>query len=424
MLSGQILHYPVPVLINWGAPESENAYVQHLAKIETILNYLDKLEQTKTAHDDDLILVLDAWDAWLQLPSEVLIKRYFEVVGDADARSKGLYGRDARHTILFGPDKICWPIDFSRPACWAVPQVPLEEGAFGPPSSRDEANMPRWLNSGTIMGPLSDMQDMFRATLEQVTKHYSTDSDQFYFANVWGYQEYARLAHDPSRLQSQMEMIDAMERWEDPTTMPHRSPADLEPGERSDYHIAIDYLSSLFQTLAFYKRYLTFMRADHSWIPSTSSPDPHAGSSRYGFTVPEDLAAAPPPYSDLKSLNELNDRQRGLLDRTWDTIELCVNTITAQVPVTLHFTGEKALRALWWEKIWYQSHARLLRTAALKAPEKELNGGLKMSGRVWRNGVPINGTGARGGAVGDQGEPLGWTRLCGKHEEQVFGNQA
>lgn len=101
LLSGQILHYPTPALINWGAPEAEDAYVQHLAKIETILNYLNKLSDTKTASDDDLILILDGYDIWLQLSSEVLLKRYFKVIEATNTRSRSLYGHDARHSILY-----------------------------------------------------------------------------------------------------------------------------------------------------------------------------------------------------------------------------------------------------------------------------------------------------------------------------------
>lgn len=85
-------------LINWKAPEAKDAYVQHLAKVSTILNYLHILE--KTASQDDLILILDGYDIWLQLRPEVLLKRYFKVIEATDARSQELYGKPARHTIL------------------------------------------------------------------------------------------------------------------------------------------------------------------------------------------------------------------------------------------------------------------------------------------------------------------------------------
>lgn len=88
----------MPALINWGAPEAEDAYKQHLAKVETILSYLHQLEST--ASPDDLILILDGYDIWLQLRSEILIKRYYKVMQATDARSQELYGQHARHTIL------------------------------------------------------------------------------------------------------------------------------------------------------------------------------------------------------------------------------------------------------------------------------------------------------------------------------------
>ncbi|KAL1305404.1 hypothetical protein AAFC00_002292 [Neodothiora populina] len=422
LVSGQILHYPIPALINWGAPEAKDAYKQHLAKIETILNYLNKLQATKTAADDDLILILDGFDIWLQLHHEVLIKRYFKVIDDTNARSEALYGHPARHSVLFGPDKICWPIDFSRPACWAVPDLPLDRGAFGPPAGTEDHNMPRWLNSGTIMGPLGDMRDMFQATLDLTQKNHTTDSDQFYFANVWGDQEYARLSSDPTRLQKRMDIIDPQEsRIRESSHF--RAASVIEPGQRTEYFVTLDYLSELFQTLAFYKGFLTWMRPDHSWTPSVAGEYP--GVERYKFEVPQDVIDSPSPYADLKTYNgTMTTAQAGLASRMWENIELCINTITNQVPVSLHFTGEKGLRAIWWEKIWFQAESRLLRQAALAAPERPLNGGKPINGKVWVNGLPPGSDGDRSGAMGDNEEFLTWDRLCATHEHWVFDNHA
>lgn len=156
ILSSSILNYPTPVLINYGAHEDANAYVQHLAKVDGILNYLKSVPES-TESEDDLFLIIDGYDVWFQLRPDVLIKRYYELNRIADARSIATYGKelfqqyDMRQTIVFNNDKICWPIDWSRPACWAVPISDLDPQAFGPETgvTLEERNQPRWLNSGT-----------------------------------------------------------------------------------------------------------------------------------------------------------------------------------------------------------------------------------------------------------------------------------
>ena len=90
----------MPALINWGAHEAADAYKQHLLKVETILAYLHLLEDSQTATEDDMILILDGFDIWLQLRPEVLLKRYYKIMEATDERSISLYGEPARHSIL------------------------------------------------------------------------------------------------------------------------------------------------------------------------------------------------------------------------------------------------------------------------------------------------------------------------------------
>lgn len=59
LLSTTILGYPTPILINYGAKEAPNPYVQHLAKVETLLHYLNRL---KPISNDDIVLILDGYD--------------------------------------------------------------------------------------------------------------------------------------------------------------------------------------------------------------------------------------------------------------------------------------------------------------------------------------------------------------------------
>lgn len=160
LLSITILGYPAPIFVNYGDAEDADPYMQHLSKVQGIANYLESISH----HDgieNDLILVVDGYDAWFQLGPTTLLERYHRATKFLDERAIATSGEqqvldhDIRHTILFGPDKLCWPIDFSRPACWAVPEAPLDPFAFGPETFTgpvtSDYNLPLWLNSGTSM---------------------------------------------------------------------------------------------------------------------------------------------------------------------------------------------------------------------------------------------------------------------------------
>jgi hypothetical protein len=258
LLSAQILGYPTPVLINYGDHEEKDAYKQHLGKVEGLLNYLDQIVESDEQYDEDLVLIIDGFDVWFQLRPDVLIKRYYEINAAADARAVERYGadlvqeHDIRQTVVFGPDKICWPVDFSRPACWAVPQGTFPETTFGPKSTKKDErdkNVAQWLNSGTIMGPAKDMREVFRATLQDIHERYHGDSDQYYFANIFGDQEFVRLSRVPGLVEEAKNQSKHLLDWEDRSKGIRVEPL-LINRTKTEYHIGIDYSSSMFQTLA------------------------------------------------------------------------------------------------------------------------------------------------------------------------------
>ncbi|GAB7350884.1 hypothetical protein MBLNU459_g1401t2 [Dothideomycetes sp. NU459] len=424
LLSSTILGYPTPVLVNWGAKEAPNPYVQHLAKVETLLAYLKTL---KPISEDDIVLILDGYDIWFQLRPDVLLKRYFEMNRAANQRVIDAYGQEAfdahdlRQTVVFGPDKICWPIDFSRPACWAVPHVPLSEYAWGPNISdaRETHNEPRWLNSGTIMGPIQDLKDMFEATLDLIHNNHTTDSDQFYFANVFGDQEYARLTLNQTLLDAQKKQRYGVEfaREGEPT----RQLSVIKPGQKTEYHIGIDYLSTMFQTIAFYKQFLTWIRPSNSWHRGAGMD---VSGERYGFQVSEDIAASVGPFAAYEKTPPTPSTPNATIEKypqSWEDVDLCVNTVSEVAPVTLHFTGEKALRQIWWDKLWFYKEAKELRKASLKMPIGPLND-VPIEGKIWWNIEHDDPEAGRGGAWGDNGGWHSWTSLCKVHEEELFPN--
>lgn len=341
----------------------------------------------------------------------------------ADTRVIEAYGQaafeahDLRQTVVFGPDKICWPIDFSRPACWAVPHVPLDRYAWGPNTSdhRENHNEPRWLNSGTIMGPIQDLKDMFQATLDLIHNNHTTDSDQFYFANVFGDQEYARLTLNQTLLESLKS--DRYGKEIGSTEEPKRQIPSTQPNTKVEYHIGIDYMSSMFQTIAFYKQFLAWMRPSNSWR-EIGNGDTDAAGARYGFDVSEDIEASMGPFAALQASTSTHN-STVKYPQEWKDVDLCVNTVTEVAPVTLHFTGEKALRQIWWDKLWFYRDAEELRKASLKMPIGPLNKD-PIEGKIWWNIEAEDPEAGRGGAWGDNGGWHSWTSLCKVYEHELF----
>lgn len=433
LLSTTALQYPTPILINWAATENQDAYVQHLAKVETILKYLDKLFWA--GKQDDLVLIVDGYDIHFQLPPSVMIERYFEVNALADKRTESKVGKwnmrnhDLKQTVIFGHDKLCWPMEFRRPACWAVPTPLNGEYAFGPNTDRGDplwANAV-WLNSGTIMGPVGDVRDVFLATLELIHVNHTTDSDQYYFANVFGMQEYARrlLQADP------FGDVEGKEKdW-----------PVLEEGEKTEYHIGIDYDGALFQTMAFYRQTITWMTFDGNGNgngkesyeqnaissgerQSVLQPDPY-----YDKQLPQDLETSNPPFSAAAALEASN--LPGNI--SWSDLSLGINSISKRIFPLLHFTGPKEFRELWWGNMWYVPYGEELLKASARVEMPRVISDKKIGGKVWwhaaadttGNDTAVTGTGMEkgGGAIGDNGESLSWNTLCGVHEAKVFGKE-
>ncbi|RFU25366.1 hypothetical protein B7463_g10976, partial [Scytalidium lignicola] len=428
LLSAAVLNYPAPVLINWGAPEAQDAYVQHLAKVWTILDYLDVL--VKNGKQDDLVLIVDGFDIHFQLPPEVLLQRYFQENERANKRIQAQHGRVAaarygfKQTVIFGHDKLCWPMDNRRPACWAVPEASDPRYAYGPNTDSDSNKArARWLNSGTVLGPVSHVRDVFNATLDLIHKNHTTDSDQFYFANLWAAQEFQRSMLEPTG---------------EPYKNINKDHVDwltVDSTKRFDYYIGLDYEAVLFQTMAFFRPYLSWMKFDglpKSTKTPRGTPLTHQISDPYYDRVlPADLANSRSPfYAALKTRTPDDTSPSSLpLQLTWQDFKLGVNAISNQIFPLLHFTGPKEFRHLWWGRMWYvpygeellKASARLLQMPKEPISPQPIGGQVWWSGELdaWK-GVDL---GAKGGAFSDNSTFLAWDGLCLEHEPVVFGRE-
>jgi hypothetical protein len=404
-----------------------------LTSSQGLLDYLDDIEDSSDGSEEDLVLIVDGYDVWFQLHRDVLLRRYYVANEAADNRTRQMFGdqlfkeHDMRQTIIFGPDKICWPIDLSRPACWAIPESSLPEMAFGPRTDegREDFNQPRWLNSGTVMGPAKDIRDLLRATETEIHANYITDSDQFYLAEIFGGQSYARLEKKPELIREFKNIRYGQEHHFKEEDL-HRRLPNLTV-ERREYHIGIDYESSLFQTLAFYKMWLTWSRTTDSW--SLHADD--ITEKQYSIQLPVDISASPAPFSAFESWQ---GPVNATANSKWEDVELLYNTASEQIPPMVHLAGgpdEKRHRGLWWQKLWFQAYSEELRLASIEASAARLareassHPSEVIGGYRWRNAEPPEAQDVQkhglGGAFADiAGGWFSWRGLCGAHEADIF----
>jgi hypothetical protein len=71
--------------------------------------------------------------------------------------------------IVFAADKLCWPRDPHRPACWSVLDSTLADDAFGSNIIKGDMmqDRPRWLHSGAVLDPKEDIRKMVDAFMKE-----------------------------------------------------------------------------------------------------------------------------------------------------------------------------------------------------------------------------------------------------------------
>ena len=434
LLSAAVLNYPIPTLINWKTQEDDNAYVQHIAKVNKIFQYLKSVPQ---GQEKDLVLIVDGYDVWFQLRSDVLIKRYFAINNAADNIISKTFVEVAeknniKKKVIFGPDKLCWPSgdEGGRAACWALPQSTLPKDAFGPINDTDVItaisdpvlSRPRWLNSGTVMGTLGDVRAIFEATMDFVQKNHTSDSDQWYLANLFAEQEYSRTLLQPRP------SFNKPPKPEIPV---------IENGQKTEYHIGLDYESALFQTVGYYQKFISWL-----WFDAAKGEGQQLSQSftnSHGFELPEDILASSSPFSlesksHWKTVTPGDEESREAatklpLRRKWKDLPLATNVVTKQIFAVIHFTFVKELRDEWWRKMWYYQHGKEMLLASARKP-KAPTIDKPVQGRMWWNveashladsGQVLKSTqGQKGGAWSDQGKWIPWDDVCLAYEGLIF----
>ncbi|KAG6009150.1 hypothetical protein E4U21_003219 [Claviceps maximensis] len=422
--------YPVPMLLGYDGLGDFDATMTHLAKLRVLKRYLDSLNIAEEA--DDLVMVADAYDIIHQLPPELVIKRYFEVAERANAHIAQRTGLSVdelaetgiKQTVFFGPDKVCWPPNENAARCWAVPASSLGPDPFGPDRGPDDisSNDPRWLNSGTVIGPVSDMRKVINAVMDEIEATYDSsfelsESDQYYLSNVFGRQEYWRtqtfLNDQESHNSAQANRI---------------IPEKAKKVEDTELHMAIEYESSLFQPKAgneLFIGYLQYNLANQSANINIDLFGQGESFRPYPIRMPDDVRT-----SLINLYNSVPDAHPGASAESWIQLaHLGTNFVTKHIYGLWHCTGPKEALDFEYTKMWFYPFVKSLIRETVKAWKrkdpisKELIDGRKwIPKRYYPSGV---GDDEYGGAWTDQINEtfVTWKEMCGHSEGTLFWGQ-
>jgi hypothetical protein len=153
--SALVNRYPIPTIVGYKGEGEYDAKKAHIAKLRATKRYL---YSPAGAEKDDLVIIMDGFDVLAQIPVEIVIERYFDLIAEADqklADQRGItveevHSRGLRHTLLWGTDKGCFPTGGEDPRCWLVLFSNLPQYKWGPKTDNGELvfSDSRFLNPG------------------------------------------------------------------------------------------------------------------------------------------------------------------------------------------------------------------------------------------------------------------------------------
>lgn len=437
LLTAGILGYPSPSILAWGEPYNEQGGLgggSHLLKISRTLQYLDSLSSEQ---DDDLVLMIDAYDVHFQLPFEILLGRYHTIVEASNIRLMQDMGsafhkeQNMRQRIIFGAGKRCAPNALWEVACYTVPDSPAPDDLYGN-NTDTMLGVNQWfscrqkyLNSGYIMGPVSAMRKLFRRAQERAELHKDRPiygaSDQAIFALIMGEQSYVR---EQQRLQhlSRQDLLRNPQLAQprgisiqggllvDNILKPSITHTTFTPEIGVDYEfgITLDYLSELgHQTMN------SDIDRDSQWVMwnDTRHIEDRVNERfvRHGdldcpIRVPSD------PPADLLATDAphhlLQPAYRPALGQSWWEVPLYAHLCMGTVPVMIHHNGWKENREGRWANLWLQPKARELLMAQM------LKKGPAFGVASWENFKTDPDVKLAGGAWTDKGNWIDWRDMC------------
>ncbi|KAF2800158.1 hypothetical protein K505DRAFT_264383 [Melanomma pulvis-pyrius CBS 109.77] len=401
-LSAMLLNYPPPTIIN--LYQTFKAQVEReSARLKGILEHLNN---KKLVTDEDLVLIVDGVDTWFQLPSDVMIRQYQNVLADANQRLMNEYGVNGENmqrfnqTIVFGAEKRCEGEDL---ACRYAPDSILPGNIYGENTGKEAVLTPaRYLDSRMLIGPAKDLRALYKAALTKFEAENSqAGTAQSVFATMFGEQQLARDAKPKDTKTTTTKWLD----WfggqagepEQEEEQDNTANATLKEGQQYEFSMGLDYTHTLFQPFVYVAEdELVPLPHDNSTDLSTYH---HADTPTPLLHIPTALQQAKPPFwtPDLsrnnprpenvkpafiekleisQKLDELKPR-----DTPWASLKLIQNTYTGAIPAALHLNtpSESKIKTampqranLIWSSLWYAGYERALLRAYLRLPQSPI----------------------------------------------------
>ncbi|EER38207.1 conserved hypothetical protein [Histoplasma capsulatum H143] len=447
--NAMILNYPPPTVLFLDELIPEEGK-QEPGRADPLLAMHRYLTKNTNLKDDDVILVIDGKDTWFQLPPEILLQRFHDMLKGHNRKIKWRYGsvrekatknvdpgmlkstQKYSQRIIFAADKVCRPDLPHDVSCVAVPYSNLPPDIYGPltDTGKDVAqNRPRWLNSGSFVGLVGDVKRLYEHAADLNSKIPIPADEQRVLAQIFGEQGYARELYRhltrPNWYIFIGELFGILKRVDI-----SRLFMQLVPGRRYEFAIGLDYKSQLFFTMSPHSHHnlewlhynnvsqLSSAQLRHG-VPRESRINIPADVSRCGnpFTPPHPLTTQiPSPYHS--SVDNLPSPQ----NESWYTLSLATDIHSTSVPVLLHTNTEASdpnSLHLWWQHMWYHPWFHALLRKSMCASREPIAAraalrGANMDERDTRDG--------RGDVWTGTGEWCDWASLCKGKDRLSFVN--
>lgn len=333
-----------------------------------------------------MVIIVDGYDVRADLPADAMIERYFELMNKADKRLIDLYGisiedahaKNLRQTVMWGTDKGCFPPRLNEPQCWLLPGTPLPRYRFGPKT--DNGDLPfsesKFLNSGTVIGPLGDVRKLIDATLQFISDTWDSenkyrDSDQYYISKMYARQEYyrTRALHDGQF------PIDVGDR-----ELPREKKGD---DDETEFHVLVDFDASFTQTQCHNEKFmrpLKYNTPDHRAVVEEDCLEEGDAFKPYPIQMPANV------FLSLSRLYEsISDDIDFKSAKDWiNTLGMGTNVGTKKIWGFYHNTCDKSHFVERYRNAWFFPFVKPMLNAASKAIKNEepIHPRL-INGRLW-----------------------------------------
>ncbi|KAL4878634.1 hypothetical protein BJY04DRAFT_195288 [Aspergillus karnatakaensis] len=444
LTSAMILNYPPPTLVRYGR-ELPTGSAGHDYMVDRITGIYNFLAYTETLKESDIVLIVDGFDIFFQLPPEVILTRYQQLLREENAKLRKKYGmvtvdrpfrKDGVETmqkysqrVIFSASKECFHDLAADAGCVSVPGSSLPPDSYGwKTDTQPHLTRPRWLKPGAVIGQVADLKLIYAQVLRFVEEHRAVEGDYLALTQMYGRQEYVR---ELERRRTTNGFKETMYRWigiSQASNLTSKSPR-LEPGQRYEYGIGLDFESRLFFNTVRSKEDVEWLRYNNVTKTSTAQME-HRVPREHRLLLPDDVSEKKlgNPFKQPKYGKDeyINPPWNHTLDelpqyRSWHNIPLLTNVHSAEVPVLVHMNKKDkgTVRDTWWSNMWYFPWARALLRKYIRAQS-----GFDAAQHALLGGQSSWDTrGGAGGVWTDKGEWLDYPEVCAGFERDLFDDE-